>query len=203
MLIQKLKSKFTNSKLFVVSFLLIQIITSLNVVKAQSWAPYNYWTFDGTTALKDSMNQSNLDAAYFQSPYLIHSNNTNVGVGKYLQLDASSKQIVASTQFVPDSAYTVEFLFKTAADINQTIQWFSRRDAAINLRLYFPYIRFTTKSIPTGSTATATDNFDISLEAIGRGTYNYYVDQNWHHIVFKYDAKNGVKEVWIDGQLPT
>ncbi|MFN5346103.1 MAG: T9SS type A sorting domain-containing protein [Bacteroidota bacterium] len=203
MLNQKLKSTLTGNLLFVVVFLTLQTFTSSNDVKAQIWTPYNYWTFDGTNALKDSMNQSNLDAAYYQSPYSILTNNLNTGVGKYLQLDAASKQIVASSQFVPDSAYTIEFLFKTSSNINQTIQWFSRRDAAINLRLYFPYIRFTTKSIPTGSTATVTDNFDISLEAIGRGTYNYYVDGNWHHIVFKYDAKNGVKEVWIDGQLPT
>jgi len=188
--------------MFVIAFFTFQTFTSFNVARAQSWTPYNYWTFDGTNSLKDSMNQSNLDAAYYQSPYTILSNSSSIGVGKYLQLDASSKQIVASSQFVPDTAYTIEFLFKTSSDINQTIQWFSRRDAAINLRLYFPYIRFTTKSIPTGSTATVTDNFDISLEAIGRGTYNYYVDGNWHHIVFKYDAKNGVKEVWIDGQLP-
>jgi hypothetical protein len=202
MLIQKPKSTFTSNLLFVIAFFTFQTFTSFNVARAQSWSPYNYWTFDGTNALKDSMNQSNLDAAYYQSPYTILSNSSTIGVGKYLQLDASSKQIVASSQFVPDTAYTIEFLFKTSSDINQTIQWFSRRDAAINLRLYFPYIRFTTKSIPTGSTATVTDNFDISLEAIGRGTYNYYVDGNWHHIVFKYDAKNGVKEVWIDGQLP-
>jgi hypothetical protein len=203
MLIQKQKSTTTSNILFVIAFLLTQSFASFNVVKAQNWLPYNYWTFDGTNPLKDSMNQSNLDAAYYQSTYSILSNTSNVGVRKYLQLDANSKQIVASSQFVPDTAYTIEFLFKTSADINQTIQWFSRRDAAINLRLYFPYIRFTTKSIPTGSTTTTTDNFDISLESIGRGTYNHYVDGNWHHIVFKYDAKNGVKEVWIDGQLPT
>lgn len=203
MLNQTQKSTKTSKLLFVFALLLIQTFASFNNVNAQNWAPYNYWTFDGTNALKDSMNQSNLDAAYYQSPYSILSNTSNVGVGKYLQLDANSKQIVASSQFVPDTAYTIEFLFRTATDINQTIQWFSRRDAAINLRLYFPYIRFTTKSIPTGSTATVIDNFDISLEAIGRGTYNYYVDGNWHHIVFKYDAKNGVKEVWVDGQLPT
>jgi len=203
MLIQNQKSTTTSNILFVIAFLLTQSFASFNVVKAQNWLPYNYWTFDGTNPLKDSMNQSNLDAAYYQSPYSILTNSSNSGVGKYLQLDAASRQIVASSPFTPDTAYTIEFLFKASSDINQTIQWFSRRDAAINLRLYFPYIRFTTKSIPTGSTTTVTDNFDISLEAIGRGTYNYYVDNNWHHIVFKYDAKNGVKEVWIDGQLPT
>lgn len=186
-------------RLFSISFFLLASNFS---VFAQNWAPFNYWTFDGSSPLIDSMGQSNLDATYYQSPYTIQTNNPAVGVGKYLQLDANSKQIVASTTFVPDTAYTVEFLFKTASDINQTIQWFSRRDAAISLRLYFPYIRFTTKSIPTGTTSTVTDNFDINLESIGRGSYNYYVDGNWHHIVFKYDAKNGLKEVWIDGQLP-
>ncbi|MFM2156987.1 MAG: hypothetical protein RL516_1736, partial [Bacteroidota bacterium] len=203
MLTQNPKTTPSNIRLFVVAFFLTLTFASFNIVNAQNWTPYNYWTFDGTNALKDSMNQSNLDPAYYQSPYTILSNSSNVGVRKYLQLDANSKQIVASSQFVPDTAYTIEFLFKTSADINQTIQWFSRRDAAINLRLYFPYIRFTTKSIPAGSTATTTDNFDISMESIERGTYNYYVDGNWHHIVFIYDAKNGVKEVWIDGQLPT
>jgi len=133
MLTQTQKSTKTSKLLFVIALLLIQNLASFNNVNAQNWAPYNYWTFDDTNALKDSMNQSNLDAAYYQSPYSILSNTSNVGVGKYLQLDANSKQIVASSQFVPDTAYTIEFLFKTASDINQTIQWFSRRDAAINL----------------------------------------------------------------------
>ena len=132
-----LRSIFSQSNFLKIAFLSIFILSGLGA-SSQNWTPFNYWTFDGTNPLKDSVGTSNLDPSYYQSPYSIQSNSPSIGVGKYIQLDASSKQIVASSSFAPDTAYTIEFLFKTASDINQTIQWFSRRDAAINLRLYFP-----------------------------------------------------------------
>ena len=171
--------------------------------KSQNWSPNNYWTFDGSNALTDSMGNSDLNPSYYQSPYAISPASSTTGVGKFLTLNSASKLIVASSPLAADSGLTIEFLFRAGANINSPVQFFSRRDGAINLRLYFPYIRFTTKSIPTGTTSAVTDNLDIQLEAIGRGSYNYFVDNNWHHIVFKYDAKNGTKEVWVDGQLPT
>jgi hypothetical protein len=173
-----------------------------NQVSAQNWLPHNYWTFDGTNALKDSMGRSDLNPAFYNSPYSVPSTNVGNGVGKYLQLNSSSRIVVASNPLDADTGYTVEFLFRPGANINETVQLFSRRDGAMNIRFNFPFFRFTTKCSPVGSTSTISDNWDINLEAVGRGTYGYYVDGNWHHLVFKYDAKNGVKEVWVDGQLP-
>jgi Secretion system C-terminal sorting domain len=183
-------------------FALLVLLTGSYTAKSQNWYPNNYWTFDGSNALTDSMGNSDLNPSYYQSTYAISPASSTTGVGKYLTLTNTAKLIVASSPLPADSGVTVEFLFRAGANINSPVQFFSRRDGAINLRLYFPYIRFTTKSIPTGSSTAVTDNLDIQLEAIGRGSYNYFVDNNWHHIVFKYDAKNGTKEVWVDGQLP-
>jgi hypothetical protein len=42
----------------------------------------------------------------------------------------------------------------------------------------------------------------IDLDGIGRKQYGYYVDNKWHHLVFKANLATGVKEIWVDGQLP-
>ncbi len=201
---QVLKQSIQQFKRFPLQiFALLILLSGSYSAKSQNWFPSNYWTFDGTNSLADSMGGSDLNPAYFQSTYAISPASATTGVGKYLTLTNTAKLIVASNPLAADSGLTVEFLFRAGSNLNPIVQFFSRRDGAISLRLYFPFIRFTTKSIPTGTTTAVTDNFDISLESIGKGTYNYYVDNNWHHIVFKYDAKNGIKEVWIDGEMPT
>lgn len=172
-------------------------------VKAQNWTPRHYWTFNGSNPLSDSTGVAALNPTYFQSSYTISNAQSNAGVGKYLTLTKTSKAITSNVPFSPDSGFTFELLFRPGSNINEVVQLVTRRDGAISIRYCFPFFRFTTKSIPTGSSTAVTDNWDLELEGIGRGTYGYYVDGNWHHLVFKYNAKTGVKEIWVDGQLPS
>jgi len=181
----------------------ILIAFSLNSALSQNWLPNNYWTFDGINPLADSINRDAMNPAYFQSAYSIGAAQSGKGVGKYLSLNSGTKLIVASDPLAADSGFTVEMLIRPGKNLLESVQLLTRRDGAINIRFGFPFIRFGTKSTPNGSSAITTDTWDINLQGIGRATYGYYVDGNWHHLVFKYDAKNGVKEVWVDGQLPT
>ncbi|MBL7923218.1 MAG: T9SS type A sorting domain-containing protein [Bacteroidia bacterium] len=197
----KLKMIKNPSKWFLLAALVAGSILSTSI-QAQNWTPRHYWTFNTSNSLADSMGIAPLNTTYFQSPYTISNAQANTSVGKYLTLGKTSRAITSNVAFSPDSGFTFEMLFRPAANINEVVQFVTRRDGAISIRFCFPYFRFTTKSIPTGSSTAVTDNWDLDLEAIGRATYGYYVDGNWHHLVFKYNAKSGVKEIWVDGQLP-
>lgn len=186
--------------------LLLAIITTTLTLSglssaAQTFNPVSYWTFDQTNPMADNMGNYTLNPAYYQSIYSI-SNASAGSVGKSLKLSSNSRIIVASAPFTPSNGYTVEFLFKADPNLNSTIQFISRRDNGLNIRFGYATFRFTTKGIATGTTTITTDNFDIALNGIGRASYGYYVDGNWHHMVFRYDATAGTKQVWIDGQLP-
>lgn len=170
---------------------------------AQTWTPRHYWTFNGTNPLTDSTGVAALNPSYFQSAYTISNAQPNTGVGKYLTLNKSSRAITSNVPFSPDSGFTFELLFRPGANINEVVQLVTRRDGAISIRFCFPFFRFTTRHIPNGSTSVTTDTWDLDMRGVGRGTYGYYVDGNWHHLVFKYNAKTGVKEIWVDGQNPS
>jgi Secretion system C-terminal sorting domain len=188
-------------RFFAAAFILCSIISTNSF--SQTWTPKHYWTFNSSNPLADSTGVAPLVPSYFQSTYTIGNAQANTGVGKYLSLSSTAKAITSNVSFAPDSGFTFEFLFRPGANINEIVQFITRRDGAISIRFCFPYFRFTTKSTPTGSSTAVTDNWDLSLTGIGRGTYGYYVDGNWHHLVFKYNAKTGVKEIWVDGQNPT
>lgn len=181
----------------------MSILSFSGTLTAQSWTPRHYWTFNGVNPLSDSTGAAALNPAYFQSAYSISNAQPTAGVGKYLTLNKSSRAITSNVPFSPDSGFTFELLFRPGANINEVVQLITRRDGAISIRFCFPFFRFTTRHIPTGSTAVSTDTWDLDMRGIGRGTYGYYVDGNWHHLVFKYNARTGVKEIWVDGENPT
>ena len=190
------------SKWFFAAVLMACSILSTSTF-SQTWTPKHYWTFNTSNSLADSTGIAPLNPTYFQSTYSIGNAQSNTGVGKYLKLSSTARAITSNVAFSPDSGFTLELLFRPGANINEVVQLMTRRDGAISIRYCFPYFRFTTKSIPTGTSTAVSDNWDLNLSGIGRGTYGYYMDGNWHHLVFKYNAKSGTKEIWVDGQLPT
>ena len=167
---------------------------------SQTYLPRSYWTFDNpASALKDSMNLFNLDPNYYQSAYTINTNSAGQGVGKYMTLGTGSGYIKGG-QLPTDSAFTIEFLFRPGYNFKET-RFFSRIDGAFSASFNYPYITFYTFSL-TAVGGIIEDDFKINLDGVGRKTYGYFIDGNWHHIVFKFNANSGIKEVWVDGQLP-
>lgn len=169
------------------------------VLSAQNYLPKSYYTFENSKPMTDSMNYFDLDPSYYRSGYTINSNPAGVGVGKYMTLDSNSTIIRGGTLAI-DSAVTFEFLFKPGFYFGTTV-FAKRMDGAIELRMSYPAINFMT-FVTSNTGSGISDDFQIDLTGIGRKSYGYYMDGNWHHIVFKYNAKAGIKEVWIDGQLP-
>lgn len=166
---------------------------------AQNYMPRSYWTFDYPgIPLKDSMNLFNIDPNYYQSGYTINTN-TTTGVGKYMTLNSASGYIKGG-QVPTDSAFTIEFLFRPGYLFNTT-KFFYRMDGSFTARMGYPYIQFST-TIKNTSGSYVTDDFRVELNQVGRKSYGYFMDNNWHHFVFKYNSRTGAKEIWIDGQLP-
>ena len=172
-------------------------ILSPTVAYSQTYNPLRYWTFDKPNPLEDDMGNFHLDPSYYQSGYKIINNAGAVGNG--LELDASSDLIRAGL-FDVDREFTIEFLFKPGYLFNATT-FFKRIDGAIEARMEFPKITFITQTNKS-SGGWHVDEFMVDLDQVGRRSYGYFMDGNWHHIVFKYNAGSGQKQIWIDGQLP-
>ncbi|MEP7263906.1 MAG: fibronectin type III domain-containing protein [Bacteroidota bacterium] len=165
---------------------------------AQVVTPNYYFTFDGTNPLKDSLTTNTLNTTSYNSLYTIDGA-TSGSIGKSLKLDATGR-IILAPRLTLDSLLVVEFLFKPSLNFNTT-QFINRKDNAFMIKMGYPFIQFNTNTLsPTG--ATINDNLKVDLEGIGRKTYGYYTDGNWHHLVFKYNTKSGSKEIWVDGQNP-
>lgn len=189
----------SKSKELAIAMLMI-ISAALSPALHAQVLPFHYWTFDNSSnPMRDSMSNSNLNPTYYQCVYTVNGAAPQ-SVGRSLGLNATTgRAIVASTNLIPDSILTIEFLYKSAPGFNLT-EFVRRRDGAINIRIGYPFIQFTTNVKVNGTAVN--DVFKIDLEGIGRGSYGYYTDGNWHHMVFKYNGKTGTKEIWVDGQLP-
>jgi hypothetical protein len=178
----------------------VVILFSVLTASAQNYLPRSYWTFDNpANVFSDSMNLFNMDPFYYQSGYSIGNNTPGTGVGKFLTLNASSGYIRLGS-LPTDSAFTIEFLFRPGYNFKET-RFFYRLDGAITAKMNYPYIVFTTTH-RSYSGATVNDDLWIDLNGIGRKSYGYYIDGNWHHMVFKFNSNTGVKEIWVDGQCP-
>ncbi len=165
------------------------------IVFSQTYTPRSYWTFNTPVPTKDSMNTANLDFSTYGCNYVIN----NGLVGKCLTLDNNPSLITAGAINL-DSAFTIEFLIKPGYKFN-TSSLFGRLDNAVGGSMGEDYIAFTTRT-KTGSGAIINDELRVQFDGIGRKSLGYYVDGNWHHMVFKYNAITGLKEIWVDAQRP-
>lgn len=175
---------------------LLLLLIAVYSSKAQTISPMRYWTFNGANAGTDSMGVSNLNFTAYSSQYSV---GTNGQVGKYLTLDGNSSLIDGGPLSI-SNAITVEFLFKPGYLFNTT-NLIKRGDGTFSIRMEYPKMSFYTAH-KNGSGATVEDDFVINLDGIGRKSYSYYMDNNWHHMVFVFNAATGVKQVWVDGELP-
>ncbi len=42
----------------------------------------------------------------------------------------------------------------------------------------------------------------VPLNGVGRRSVQYFLDQQWHHLVFRYDYRQKEISIWLDGQSP-
>ncbi len=157
--------------------------------------PVRYWTFNNSNTALDSTGGANLNFTNYSSQYT-----TNIECsGKSLTFTGTGAITLAgSPTFTNDIA--MEFLLKPQMFFQRNATIISH-DPLMSVSFEFPYLYFfTTHKNSNG--VTINDEFKITLDGIGRKSYGYYIDGNWHHFVFKFNTLTGVKQIWIDGQLP-
>ncbi len=181
----------------IVALAVLMVASFCITVTAQSTVtPARYWTFNGSNPATDSMGVFNLNFTTYNSPYTIGSSGQ---VNKFLTL-ASNSALIDGGPLTLNNALTVEMLIKPGYLFNSS-KIMRRGDDAFSIRMEYARIIFSTTH-KTSSGAIISDEFAVDLNGIGRKSYGYYVDNNWHHMVFKFDGASGTKEIWVDGQLP-
>lgn len=140
-------------------------------------------------------------SAYSNGPN-ISSNVKSAGkVDNYLNLLNYTQRIFGPSTFeIGSNDYiAVEMIFRLNSDfMDQTsLQFFTLGTSTAYINA--DSIRFTT--IVNPGSGNTTDNLVVAFDGTDRKSLGYYTDNNWHHIVFIYDASAGRKEIWIDGQL--
>lgn len=191
-----------NVKFLIIQFtLLIGLGAVMNPIdsNAQSTiSPAKYWTFNGTNTLADSMGGSSLNFSYYNCQYTVENNGM---VGKFVTLGANGNLVEGGTLTLPNNALSIEFLFRPGYQFNTT-NLMQRADGAFGIGMEYAKIRFST-SHRSSSGTTINDDLYVDLDGLGKKSYNYYLDNNWHHMVFVFNAATGQKQIWVDGELPS
>lgn len=168
----------------------IIMLSLWSVTEGQTITPYLYWTFD-RDSLAD-MNGNLLDI----KRYKLKISRAGSIVNKGLEIDPSGGILVtrALTGKIK-SAVTVEFCYK-----GSVFNFQSFATPNFMIRLAYPFLRFIT--ISSAGTTRSKDDWIIRLNGIGKKSYDYYTDGQWHHIAFVVDVRKGIKQIYIDGELP-
>lgn len=173
--------------------LLVMFGTFITVVKAHNIPPFHYWTFNGKETGKDIISNWELNTLSYQCGYTIVDGKS----GNAVDMNNTNCLVVTSAirSNVTDE-FSIEFFFKGTTF---TFLTFSQQSLIIRFSYASFLFRTTTTSLQG---KPVTDNFEISLKGTGRQSYNYYTDDNWHHLVFTSSLKTGKKEIWVDGECP-
>lgn len=159
--------------------------------------PIRYWTFNGSNPTTDSTSNGTLNLTAYGGQYTVQ----NGPIGKSITLTETGN-LISGGSFSLNTGIVIEFLFKPGPRFNtKQTNFITDGNGSYSIGFEYPLIRFST-SHKNSSGITVNDDFIITLDGIGRKSYGYYTDGNWHHMVFKFIPSTGVKEIWVDGQLP-
>ncbi|MEZ4774505.1 MAG: LamG-like jellyroll fold domain-containing protein [Bacteroidia bacterium] len=163
---------------------------------AQEIQPDAYWDFESPTWEAGKTGKSR-----WQADPGMKILGENPVVGNYLSFGADkSRQMSAIVDF--DQAISIEFLFRIRkGEMNPSWRFFWTQDNGLFLMMSAKELRFETWVKPA-SGESVPDRLSIPLNGAGPFSLGYYTDGNWHHMVFKYHAGNGTKEIWVDGEMP-
>lgn len=126
-------------------------------------------------------------------------------IGRGIEFTNGTNLVNASvTQFITGT-FAVEFLWKPGFRFRSNI-WVQTANSIFQIginglplqNLATPYIYFITN---TGA-PNQTKELDVYLDGVGRKSLGWFYDGNYHHMVFKYNAATGVKQIFVDGECP-
>jgi hypothetical protein len=156
--------------------------------------PQAYYTFDLTNPLSPTIGSTTLTTTG------TYSIGTGGQVGKYLIQNNTTAGLVRGATVPVSGAITIEMIWK--ADF----RFYDNRDPVIftigniNARFDYPNIKFF--STTTSGASTINDNMTITLNGANQSSWSYYTN-GWHHFVFVVNAAAGIKQIYVDGVLPS
>lgn len=157
----------------------------------QTIKPIKYWSFDHKENLLDNISNAKLGVTNNKFKY----DSTDSQVGSSIDLlKSSSLTATGGFKNIVKDQFTIEFLFKGNA-------FFWLTYSQQNCLVWFKYSSITFRTTSVVNNMDVVDNFTIELNGAGRKSYNYYTDDQWHHLVFTANGKTGTKEIWVDGEL--
>jgi len=171
-------------------FLLFVLVTAVPALA--QYTPVRYWTFDGPDSYADIVSAKQFDLRYYKCPAeLIPSGKA----GKGIDLKASAcNAVTGELKSVVKDQLTLEFLFK-----GENFFWMTFAEQLCAIRFGYQGFSFRTNTLQKGKQVA--HELKIELTGIGRNSYDYYMDGEWHHFVFVADGRKGKKEIWVDGEL--
>lgn len=158
---------------------------------AQSVNPIRYWTFDNKDVNSDEFANAKINA---QGQCNFQLQGSAVGKG----ISLGNQACLLATNVLKgncEKEFSVEFLFK-----GKTFSFTTLSTPYFLLTFKYPYFLFKTSVVGTNG-KIADDSWVITLNGAGKSSYNYYVDNEWHHVVFTGNSTSGKKTVWLDGEL--
>ena len=137
------------------------------------------------------MGSGSLNFTYFH-PIVSYSSSGQVG--GYAQFTGGL--VGQGTAIVPAStantnSISIELLIRPGSD-------FAKKRQELLFTIGSVYASMSAESI---NFKTPSDLFSVPLDGIGPKRIGYYLDRQWHHLVFQFNASSGLKEIYVDGTL--
>jgi hypothetical protein len=162
--------------------------------------PIHYWTADSTQlsgAVFDNKGVYNLN--FNGSSYQIKPSGK---VGNYITMNSGTGLLYGSTSATSvTGSFSVEFLWRPGYEFNNC-QFVSKLNNAWSLNFEYPGNNDCTPAFVFSVNTGSNSQFRVLLDSAGRKSAHYYLDGNWHHLVFQYNAANGVRKIFVDGVCP-
>lgn len=122
--------------------------------------------------------------------------------GQYLVIGGQNPSPYRIKDLPISRGITLEFWARIPSDkLSGKMRLFRLSDNSLAVGFRYPKITFLT-SLYTDKGEKIEDRMGIDLDGVDRESFQYFLDNQWHHWVIKYDPQKGKKEIWIDGKLP-
>ncbi|MCO5237729.1 MAG: LamG domain-containing protein [Chitinophagaceae bacterium] len=173
--------------------LLVLVMNSFSTLVAQSISPFYYWSFNNKETGREQIKGKVLDTRYYKCDF----SEVEGIVGKAVNLNNTNCTVVtgAMKSNVKDE-FSIEFFFK-----GNSLTFLSFSEQFLLIRFNYNGFLFRTTTLTSQGKSEA-HNFQIALKGAGKQSYNYYTDNNWHHLVFTACLKTGEKKIYVDGECP-
>ncbi len=160
----------------------------------QSAKPVNYWTFNSSNPLADSIENKNPLKVVGEPIYAKGMVGNALSLRTATSLSSSKPLMTAASGMT--KALTVSFVYQVEMQPQNLSILYLIMNNSFQLVMLPQAIRWNTFHADKTK-----HTWDIPLTGTGRNNPNFLLDHHFHHWVFTFDSQKGQKQLWIDGLL--